>query len=229
MAVIKLPMSFDGAKMELNLSLVIDGDEVAVVDTGVPGQADAILAQIAELGYEPRSLTKILLTHQDIDHIGSVVDLKEKTGAEVYASSVERPYIEGDLPSPKRMDPARLAQMPEFAAMVANLKRTKVEHVLEAGDRIDFAGGIKLIATPGHTPGHTSFYLERTKTLIAGDALTAADGKLNGPMPQATPDMESAMASVRDLQNLDIQTVVTYHGGLVTEDVPAQIRRVASE
>jgi glyoxylase-like metal-dependent hydrolase (beta-lactamase superfamily II) len=44
---------------------------------------------------------------------------------------------------------------------------------LEDGARLDHAGRTRVIFTLGHTPGHTSLYLERTKVLIAGDALTA--------------------------------------------------------
>jgi glyoxylase-like metal-dependent hydrolase (beta-lactamase superfamily II) len=229
LTVIKLPMEFGGNTHDLNLSLIVDDKHgVAIVDTGMPGSADAILAKLEELGYKPSDLKKILVTHHDIDHIGSIAELKEKTGAEVYASIGEKPYVEGDLPFQKA-DPERLKQMPQLAEMFAKFRPAKVEHALEFGDVIDFAGGVKLIGTPGHTKGHTSYYLQRTKALVAGDAMTASDGKLNGPNPGATPDFAAAKDSVRDLVPMDIETIVAYHGGIVTEDVPAQLQRVAAE
>jgi glyoxylase-like metal-dependent hydrolase (beta-lactamase superfamily II) len=88
---------------------------------------------------------------------------------------------------------------------------------------------VRVIFTPGHTPGHICLYLERSKILIAGDALTAGDGQLRGPNVAATPDMPAASQSVRKLAELDVQTIVCYHGGVVGEDASGQLRRVAQE
>ncbi len=80
-----------------------------------------------------------------------------------------------------------------------------------------------MIFTPRHTPGHISLYLEGSRVLVAGDALTADRGHLNGPNPLATLDMRTAMQSVRRLAELDVDTVVCYHGGVVSEDTNAQL------
>ncbi|HLK17037.1 MAG TPA: MBL fold metallo-hydrolase, partial [Fimbriimonadaceae bacterium] len=86
-----------------------------------------------------------------------------------------------------------------------------------------------VIATPGHTLGHASLYLTRTRTLISGDALTSSEGTLNGPMEMATPDMATARASVRRLAEIEVKQIVTYHGGLVDHDATGQLRRLAAE
>ena len=100
---------------------------------------------------------------------------------------------------------------------------------MEDGERLDLAGGIRVIFTPGHTPGHLSLYLERSKVLIAGDALTAERGSLNGPNPSMTPEMRRALQSIRRLADLEIDTIVCYHGGVVGEDANGQLRRVIQE
>jgi glyoxylase-like metal-dependent hydrolase (beta-lactamase superfamily II) len=227
LSILKLPLSLGTNSSELNLSLIIDDSNgLALVDTGMPDSADLILEQVKFLGYETSDIKKIFITHHDIDHVGSLADLKQKTGAEVYAASRERPYIEGYIPFAKA-EPERLARMPQLAALFANYQSSQVDHVVQFGDVIDFAGGVRVIGTPGHTPGHTSFYLEPTKTLIAGDALTATDGHLNGPSQGATPNMEQAIQSVKDLVHLDIDTIVCYHGGLVVENTHAQLQTLA--
>jgi len=104
-----------------------------------------------------------------------------------------------------------------------------VDEYLEDGDRLDLAGGILVIFTPGHTPGHLSLYLERPKVLVAGDALTAEGGHLNGPNPSMTLDMRPAMQSIRRLAELDVETIVCYHGGVVGEEANGQLRRVVQE
>jgi glyoxylase-like metal-dependent hydrolase (beta-lactamase superfamily II) len=103
-----------------------------------------------------------------------------------------------------------------------------VEH-LEDGERLDIAGWIRVIFTPGHTPGHLSLYLERSKVLIAGDALRAERGSLNGPNPAMTLEMGTAIQSMRRLADLEIDTIVCYHGGVVSEDANGQLRRVIQE
>ena len=90
---------------------------------------------------------------------------------------------------------------------------------------------MRVVFTPGHTPGHMSLYLERTKTLLAGDALLADDGRLMGPNPSplVTPDLALAYRSVQKLAELDVQTIVCYHGGVVQVEANEQLRRVAQE
>ena len=85
------------------------------------------------------------------------------------------------------------------------------------------------MATPGHTVGHLCLYLERSRTIIAGDALTAEDGRLQGPNPTATGDMPTAARSVARLAELDVDAIVCYHGGVVVDDAGGQLRRVAAE
>jgi glyoxylase-like metal-dependent hydrolase (beta-lactamase superfamily II) len=214
----------------MNLSVILDAEKgPTLVDTGVPGQEALILEKLAAEGISQSDLKRILITHQDIDHIGSLKALKEATGAEVLALDVEIPYIEGTLPSPKMPSPERLAQNPGFKAMLDALQRTTVDVALKDGEVLDLAGGVTIIATPGHTPGHVSLYMNRTKTLITGDALTSSNGTLAGPMEMATPDMVSAKASVKRLAEFDVEQIVAYHGGLVDQDANGQLRRVAAE
>src|SRR5215203_3265711 len=110
-----------------------------------------------------------------------------------------------------------------------DLEPVRVDEHLEDGDRLDLAGGTRVIFTPGHTPGHLSLYLERPKILVAGDALTAEGGHLNGPNPSMPLDMRPAMQSIRRLADLEIDTIVCYHGGVVSEDANGQLRRVLQE
>ena len=214
----------------MNLSVILDAEKGAtLVDTGVPGQAELILEKLAAEGISRSDLKRILITHQDIDHIGSMKALKEATGAEVLALDVEIPYIEGTLPSPKMPSPERLEQNPGFKAMLDALERSQVDVALKDGEVLDLAGGVTVIATPGHTLGHISLYLNRTQTLITGDALTSSGGTLGGPMEMATPDMTAAKASIGRLTELDVKQIVAYHGGLVDQDANGQLRRVAAE
>jgi len=73
-----------------------------------------------------------------------------------------------------------------------------------------------------------SIYLPNVKTLVAGDALTSQDGVLAGPSERATPNMPLAMESLKKLAELDIETIVCYHGGVVSDRAGEQLRRLAN-
>ncbi len=228
-AVLELRIASPGQIFVLNLSLLLDATHgPTLVDTGMPGQADAIAAALAELGLGVADLRRIILTHQDIDHIGSLQDLARASGAAVLAHRVEAPFINGER-TPRFATPEMLAARPELRPAVERFTPTPVDELLQHDDRRNLAGGVRVVFTPGHTIGHISLYMERTKTLISGDALTASGGQLHGPNPAATPDMLSATTSVQALAALDVATIVCYHGGVVSDDAGGQLRRVAAE
>ena len=88
---------------------------------------------------------------------------------------------------------------------------------------------MRVVFTPGHTVGHLSLYVEQGGVLITGDAMSSADGRLGGPLEQATPSLPEALKSVQKLAQLPAQKVLTYHGGVVDQDAALQLTRVAGE
>lgn len=226
-----LPLSIvrDGQTITFNPSLIVDPVHgPTLVDAGLPGQLDAIAAALAEANVQVRDLKRIVLTHQDIDHVGSLHDLVQASGARVLAHEREAPFIDG-TEQPRFARPELLAAQPTLRPIVERMRPTPVDRRLADGDRLDVAGGVRAVFTPGHTPGHMCLYLERSRTLIAGDALTASDGRLAGPNPSATQDMPAASRSVRTLAGLDVETIVCYHGGVLRDDASGQLRRLAGD
>jgi glyoxylase-like metal-dependent hydrolase (beta-lactamase superfamily II) len=218
-----------GAAGFLNLTLIVDEENGnTLVDAGLPGQVEAIGAALAEAAIEVRELRRIIFTHQDLDHVGSGAALVRQSGATVLAHPADAPHIEGRQ-RPLKFTPEMLEQRPQMREVLERLEPVGVDEYLEDGDRLDLAGGTRVIFTPGHTPGHLSLYLERPKVLVAGDALTAEGGHLNGPNPSMTLDMRPAMQSIRRLAELDVETIVCYHGGVVGEEANGQLRRVIQE
>jgi glyoxylase-like metal-dependent hydrolase (beta-lactamase superfamily II) len=214
----------------LNLSLILDeAHGPTLVDAGIPGKAEAIEAAMLEAGVRLKDLRRLILTHQDLDHIGSAAAIVRMSGAQVIAHGDDTPVIQGEQPWVKLPPPAALEAMPPQmrAALERGAERVHVDQVVQDGDVLPFAGGVRVVFTPGHTPGHISLYLERDRVLIAGDALSAHEGKVAGPLERATPDMPEALRSVAKLAALDVQTLVAYHGGVVRDDVKAQLEELA--
>jgi glyoxylase-like metal-dependent hydrolase (beta-lactamase superfamily II) len=227
--VLPIPRGSQGADGSLNLTLIVDEEEGAtLVDAGLPGQEEAIGAALTNAGIGARDLRRIIFTHQDLDHVGSGAALVRQSGARVLAHPADAPYIEGEL-TPLKVTPQMLERRPQMREVLERLEPVRVDEHLDDGERLDLAGGIRAIFTPGHTPGHLSLYLERPKVLVAGDALTAEGDRLNGPNPSATLDVGEAARSVRRLAEVDVETIVCYHGGVVGEDANGQLRRVIQE
>ncbi|CAM3244302.1 Metallo-beta-lactamase domain-containing protein [Deinococcus saxicola] len=234
--VLELTADFGTGPSILNAAVILDSQAGhTLVDTGMPGMEGAIETALAEVGATLKDIKQVIITHHDLDHIGSLEAVKA-SGAQVLASARETSFIQGEE-WPEKMPPqeqvaALLADPQTPPQMRARLSlprvAVKVDRALSDGEVLPLAGGVRVVMTPGHTPGHLSLYLERTKTLITGDALTSDAGQLRPPGERATPDMQTAGQSVNKMAGLDVQTIMTYHGGVVRDDANAQLARVAA-
>jgi glyoxylase-like metal-dependent hydrolase (beta-lactamase superfamily II) len=176
-------------------TLAWDDKSLVLIDTGFPGQTDALVSVIAAEGFRAEDITHIILTHQDIGHIGCLPDiLRLAPSAPVIAHAEEAPYIDG------RKTPIKLAtleaaydslpeQMKQFCATLrdgfAN-RRVAVSQTVENGTVLPIANGIEVVHTPGHTPGHIALYLRQGKIMVAGDAANIKNDRITGPNPQHT-------------------------------------------
>ncbi|MFC7140852.1 MBL fold metallo-hydrolase [Halosimplex aquaticum] len=176
-----------------------------LIDVGLPGQADALAAELAEAGFDWADVWAVLITHQDGDHAGALATVREETGAVVFAHEGCAPYVDG-REDPIKGDGERYPPVPVDVELVGEERfRTA-------------AGPMRVVYTPGHAPGHVSLYLPEERLLLAADALTAADGELQGPSEHFTLDMAEAGQSVARLAALDVERVLCYHGGAVAAD-----------
>jgi glyoxylase-like metal-dependent hydrolase (beta-lactamase superfamily II) len=211
---IVLEMNTGGDTFVIHAALLWDEHDVILVDTGNPGHLEIIRKALEQEAVPFEQLTKVIITHQDMDHIGSLPDLVTASEGriEVFAHELSKPYILGEVPIIKK-------------GVV--VPPSKVDFTLQDGDIIPYCGGIEVIFTPGHTPDHISLYHKPSKTLISGDALTSQNGVLMPPYKAFTLDMEQALQSVAKLLNYDIETVITYHGGVCTERIKQRLTEIS--
>jgi len=225
-----------GQTAEIYPVLIWDDNDMALIDTGFPGQTEAFREAVEKMGLSFERINRIILTHQDIDHVGSLASLVKELGgkAEVIAHEAEKPYITGEK------TPIKLAQFEAhkdslsddrkgfFEILKAGFadSKTNVGRTVADGDVFPFCGGIDVIHTPGHTPGHICLYHRSSKTLIAGDAMNIQEGRLTGPNPGNTCDAEEAAKSLQKFTRYDIQNIVCYHTGLYRGHANEAIREL---
>jgi glyoxylase-like metal-dependent hydrolase (beta-lactamase superfamily II) len=203
-AVLNLTMNSNGEQKTINPSLIWNDEEVILVDTGVPGQLDAIRDEMNKLGVSFARLTKVIITHHDLDHIGSLPEILDAAEQKITVLShpLAKPYIEGEKRLMKLKDPKVVPP------------KAKVDQTVEGDDVLPECGGIKVIFTPGHTPDHISLYHIESKTVIAGDATIAINGEVKGPNPHYTLNMKEAYQSIGKLLAYETAQIICYHGGV---------------
>jgi len=211
--VANLELDFNG--FSIYPTLIWDQEMAILIDTGFPGQMKDLLVAMDKHGVSREKLKVVILTHQDIDHIGSLPELLQHYGEniKVYAHELDKPYIEGELPLLKDGD-------------IVNPPKGKVDKLLSDGQELPYCGGIRVIHTPGHTPGHISLYLKQSKTLVAGDSMYSENGTLQGIHIPTTLDRELAQQSLKKYAHLDIASVICYHGGVNNENIKEQIKKL---
>jgi len=188
------------------------GASWTLIDTGLPGAHEAILAYLAKIKVEPTSVKKILITHLHRDHTGGLRRMTELTGARTFAHWIDAAYIENKPPyQGKGMPPA---------------EPFSVDERLKDGDAIEAGGGMVAYHTPGHTPGHTSYYLPHRKILFSGDLFMAQGKEAFLSAPEYTQDGQTAQISARRISQLPVDALLTYHGGPFPTGGHAQIERV---
>jgi glyoxylase-like metal-dependent hydrolase (beta-lactamase superfamily II) len=216
-----------------------------LIDSGIPHMASHIQSWAEK--HFPAAPNAIVLTHGHFDHAGSVQALAETWDVPIYAHPLEFPYLTGKLEYPA----------PNWKAgggMMSLLSPTLPRGPIDVGNRLRALPGEgselsllelpgwRLLHTPGHTPGHVSFYREADSTLLVGDAFCttkpesffeaalAQNAELHGPPAYFTSDWEAAKRSVRKLAGLQPHTVIPGHGKpLSGPDVPTSLQKLAED
>jgi glyoxylase-like metal-dependent hydrolase (beta-lactamase superfamily II) len=219
------------------------GGTWTLIDAALPFSASHIKSWAEKNLTSPPNA--IVLTHGHFDHVSAAHELAGEWNIPVFAHQLEFPYLMGEkeYPAPnwKAGGGAMSLLSPTLPKGPVDLRR-HLAALPGEGSELSQMPGWKIIHTPGHTPGHVSFFREEDRTLLVGDAFctTKAESffeaalaqhtELHGPPSYFTSDWAAAKLSVRKLAALSPAVAAPGHGKpLGGPDVAFALRQLAED
>lgn len=225
----------------VNVFAVATAEGWTLIDGGLNHSASRIRSWAEKMFPNDSTPRAILLTHGHFDHVGALKDLVEHWDVPVYAHSIEMPYVTGTkqypAPDPSVGGGVMSILSPFYPRGPIDLGTRVLP--LPAQGRLPGLPDWRWIHTPGHTDGHVSFFREKDRTLIVGDAFctTKAESvtaiatqrpELHGPPAYYTSDWDRAQQSVELLAALRPETVAPGHGmPMAGAEIPAALSDLA--
>jgi glyoxylase-like metal-dependent hydrolase (beta-lactamase superfamily II) len=209
----------DGTRGYVRAFLVEAGDGLTLVDTLADEHPFAILAAIRRLGRSVTDLKRIWLTHAHFSHLCGAAELRKLSGAKVCSHEWEADIVSGDRKAqrvsiiPKRPLRAYYPFQLGLALGLGDHPACPVDDVLTDGHE---EGDLAVIHTPGHTPGHLSFWSVKHKVLLSGDVIVTWP-EFAGGWDSFTLNEEQRLESLRRLAGLTPRVVGVGHGEPITE------------
>lgn len=196
---------------------LIDLGELVMIDTGCGESVDLIVKNIEKIGLDPKKLSKIILTHCHIDHIGGAHELRRRFGAKIIMHEKDAEVVErGD----RRVTAAYWYGV-DFKPLRIDIKLKKPEETFEIG-----GNKIVCLYTPGHTPGSISVYIDiNEKRVLFGQ-------DIHGPfLLEFGANMEDWKKSMEMLLALKADILCEGHFGVYrpNENVTNYIERYLEE
>jgi glyoxylase-like metal-dependent hydrolase (beta-lactamase superfamily II) len=198
-----------------NCYLIETGDGVMVVDAGWWTGPDAIIRGLNEMGFQPKDVGLIVLTHAHFDHFSFAHELQKRTGGGLAAHRADISYFErgGIGVFPPRIA-NRIHKQKWLTENLLHAPGVSIDLVLEEGDLLE---EWRVLHTPGHTPGSISLFAENRRVLITGGwAILGKPYDQNNPpgnplVGYISTDPEALWVSRTRLAQLDYQTLLCSH------------------
>ena len=203
-----------------NTYAVLDDEGgITLVDCGLRWAPRRIVAGLRAIGRHPGDVRRIVLTHAHTDHAGGAAEMAARTGAPVAVHEADADAVEaGRHPAYDRS--LRLGRL-MTRLPAGRFPAARVDERLVGGQVLN--GHLRVVATPGHTPGSISLLHEPTGTLIVGDTLFHTRG-LNPSRRAICTDYRLNERSARALGELEYERIGFTHGPEITKGAREAVR-----
>ena len=199
--------------------------EWVLIDTGMPKSGKNVI-EAAEKRFGKGNKPKaILLTHGHFDHVGGITDLIKEWKVPVYAHPLEFPFLTGAKAYPEPDPTVEGGTLAKISSIYPHepIDITEVLQRLPEDQSVPGLPAWTWVHTPGHSPGHVSFFRNEDKALVTGDAFITVKQdsfykvllqkkEFHGPPRYLTTDWNAAESSVKRLQALNPTLAICGHG-----------------
>lgn len=183
-----------------NVYIVVVNEDYLLIDAGLPENFERVISYLKDNGFNFNNCLGIIVTHYHFDHIGCLADLKEILKARVFAHKDEAPFIRGEVKPPKGRE----------------FRYVNIDVEVDDGDEIY---GLKVIHTPGHTPGSICLYYPSESALFIGDLIVHENNVLAEiPMEYSLNPERNREAIKRVCELVDFELLLPSHGEPILKD-----------
>ena len=205
-----------------------DAAGLTLVDCGTRTSGPRLVRSIRLLGFDPTAVANIVLTHWHADHMGSAARFATSSAAPaVHVGAADAPAVRGDDPRPHRTAPdGDVTRVGRWLNRVATPGPAVPDaRTVSEGDVLAWAGGVRVLDTPGHTAGSISL-LTPGRVLIAGDAVMNV-GRLTRGVSPFRSARSKEVATLQRLAREQFDVLAVGHGPPVVTDARKRLERLA--
>ncbi|GAB4113708.1 MAG: MBL fold metallo-hydrolase [Roseiflexaceae bacterium] len=205
-----------------------DGDQLALIDSGHQHSPAVILDSLATLGFGPQAVRHVIVTHLHADHAGGAEELRQRTGAALWMHPLDAALVcQGVAIRATTHQTPGLINAIIYRTIILKTPITVppavIEHEVDEGSVIPFAGGLEVVHLPGHSAGQIGLLWRRH-----GGVLFAADVAINAvglAAFAAYEDEAVARTSLERIGALPIEVLCLGHGQPIRKQAALQVRK----
>lgn len=204
-------------------------NNLALIDIGMSaGNVKRLEKDLSAKGWTLDNIKHVLITHAHPDHIGGLEALQSRIDAPTYAHKLDAQVMRGETPpviaNKDDLTGFNRLMHGQFAKFSTKPLSLRAEIDLEDGQALDdIMPNMSLVHLPGHSHGHSGFWLADQKILLGGDVMMRYLGRLRMPVRLPSPDWDAVKVSIRKVADMGVDTLCLGHGAPIVGGAEAKI------